>query len=167
MPDIEEAAKYLNPKDNTKRRAHPVYERDVEEKRAATERLLDYLSSRGINTEKPDKRENCPDVRPCPFVSCQYHLYLSVTDAGSIKYNFQELDPSELRPSCALDMAEQGGMTLREIGDCVGLTRERIRQIEQEAIDKIADQDVLDKDDLQEALNSNTASDSHTYEALP
>ena len=36
--------------------------------------------------------------------------------------------------SCALDGADRGGMTLAEIGLALGLTRERIRQIESKGL---------------------------------
>jgi hypothetical protein len=39
--------------------------------------------------------------------------------------------------SCALDMAERGEHTLKEIGDALGLTRERIRQVLLEVSDHV------------------------------
>lgn len=44
---------------------------------------------------------------------------------------------SELDESCALDVAERGQHTLKEVGDMLGVTRERIRQIEVEAKRKL------------------------------
>src|SRR5690606_11104824 len=69
--------------------------------------------------------------RPCPFVACKQHLYLDVNpETGSIKLNFPDLEPWELRETCALDVAERGGITLEEVGEVMNLTRERIRQVE-------------------------------------
>jgi hypothetical protein len=34
------------------------------------------------------------------------------------------------QPSCALDVADQGGTTLDRVGDLLAMTRERVRQIE-------------------------------------
>lgn len=72
------------------------------------------------------------------MVRCRYHLYLDVKPhTGSITYNFPDLDPAELRESCALDVADRGGTSLEEVGAIMNLTRERIRQIEVKAIGKM------------------------------
>ncbi len=39
--------------------------------------------------------------------------------------------------SCSLDVADEGGVTLGRVGRLFGLTRERIRQIEGIAIEKL------------------------------
>lgn len=51
--------------------------------------------------------------------------------------------PWNLSPdkSCALDMAQDGSHTLKEIGDALGLTRERIRQVLVDVFDKIRQND--------------------------
>jgi len=68
--------------------------------------------------------------RPCPYVSCKYHLYLDVTSYGAIQLNFPKKEPHEMAESCALDAADAGGMTLNEVGERLDVTRERVRQIE-------------------------------------
>lgn len=79
---------------------------------------------------RPRTRADCADgPRPCPWAGCKYHLYLDVSpDTGSIKIHFAELE--EMDPSCALDLADRGGMTLEEIAEIMGITRERVRQLE-------------------------------------
>lgn len=86
--------------------------------------------------ERPATREDCLAAgvnaeRPCPWVACKHHLYLDINpNTGTIKLNFPDLEPWELKHTCALDVAELGGITLDEIGLVTNLTRERIRQIE-------------------------------------
>ena len=81
---------------------------------------------------RPKSRGDCANVsRPCPYVSCKYHLYIDVNQStGSIKINFPDQEVWDLKHSCALDVASQGGSTLEEVGEILNLTRERIRQVE-------------------------------------
>ena len=92
-----------------------------------------------VDVQRPMRRADCEDgPRPCPFVSCKHHLYLDVNpETGSIKLNFPHLEPWEMRESCALDVAERGGITLEEVGAIVNLTRERVRQVEVRATGKL------------------------------
>lgn len=87
---------------------------------------------------RPKTRGECArGVRPCPFVSCQHHLYLDVSAKnGSMKLNFPDLEPDELEESCALDVADRGGVSLETVAVTMNLTRERIRQIEIKSIAK-------------------------------
>lgn len=96
--------------------------------------------------ERPKKRSECIDgPRPCPFVSCKYHLYLDVkTDTNSIKLNFPHLEVWDLEHSCALDVAERGGMTLEDVGHIMNLTRERVRQVEVAGIEKLRETGLVD-----------------------
>jgi len=50
---------------------------------------------------------------------------------GGIKLNFPDLEPHEMEHSCALDIADMGGLTLMDAGILMNITRERIRQIEE------------------------------------
>jgi len=135
-PEIEHAATYLHPRKNTQRKSVSVDDSDVEEHRDVTEATLRFLEQHDVETERPKKRSECPQYRPCPFVSCQYHLYLDITKSGRIKFNFGELDPWELQSSCALDAVEENGsMTLKDTGNHMGLTRERIRQLQKRAVE--------------------------------
>ena len=88
---------------------------------------------------RPQARGECANVaRPCPYVSCKYHLYIDVNPStGSIKVNFPDREVWELGNSCALDVAEQGGITLEEVGEILNLTRERIRQVEVRGLMKL------------------------------
>jgi hypothetical protein len=81
---------------------------------------------------KPKSRSECKDMdRPCPFVSCKYHLFIDVHPVrGSIKLNFPDIEIWEMTETCALDVADRGGITLEEVGEIMNLTRERVRQVE-------------------------------------
>ncbi len=85
-----------------------------------------------MHYRRPQCREECATgPRPCPFVSCKYHLYLDVNpETGSIKLNFPHLQVDEMAQTCSLDVAAKGGITLEEVGEIMNLTRERIRQVE-------------------------------------
>lgn len=75
--------------------------------------------------------------RPCPWVSCRHHLYLDVTASGGVHINHYGLDPDEVPATCSLDLTQGEGMTIDEVGDVMGITRERARQIEHQGIRKI------------------------------
>ena len=85
-----------------------------------------------VDIPRPTSRAECrEEMRPCPWVACKHHLYLDINpETGSIKMNFPDLEPWELKHTCALDVAERGGITLEEVGEIMNLTRERIRQVE-------------------------------------
>ncbi|HEY4238666.1 MAG TPA: sigma factor-like helix-turn-helix DNA-binding protein [Kofleriaceae bacterium] len=85
-----------------------------------------------VDIARPTNRSECrEELRPCPWVACKHHLYLDINpETGSIKINFPDLEPWELQHTCALDVAERGGITLEEVGEIMNLTRERIRQVE-------------------------------------
>ncbi|MBP9089154.1 MAG: DNA-binding protein [Kofleriaceae bacterium] len=86
-----------------------------------------------VDEARPTHRVQCAsgEQRPCPWVACKHHLYLDINpETGSIKINFPDLEPWEMKQTCALDVAERGGITLEEVGEIMNLTRERIRQVE-------------------------------------
>ncbi len=92
-----------------------------------------------VDYDRPKNRSECVNgARPCLFVACKYHLYLDVNpETGSVKLNFPDKEPWELIESCALDVAERGGVTLEEVGDILNLTRERVRQLEVTGLEKL------------------------------
>lgn len=93
-------------------------------------------------TGRPRTRGDCIDVpRPCPFVGCEYNNYLDINgDNGSLKINFPDKEPWEIEPrgSCALDVADEAGCTLEEVGTILNVSRERIRQIESHVLKRFA-----------------------------
>jgi hypothetical protein len=94
---------------------------------------------REIESARPRSRADCAGaVRPCMFISCKHHLYLDVNPStGSIKLNFPDKEVWELDETCALDVADKGGITLEEVGTIMNLTRERIRQVETRGLLKL------------------------------
>jgi hypothetical protein len=92
-----------------------------------------------LNQTRPKTRADCVNSpRPCVYVSCKYNLYLDVNpETGSIKTNFPDKEIWELEYTCALDVAEKGGITLEEVGEIMNLTRERIRQVETRGLEKV------------------------------
>ena len=97
-----------------------------------------------IGYDRPKNRSECFEgVRPCPFVACKHHLYLDVNpETGSIKLNFPAVDVWDMKETCALDIADRGGITLEEVGDILNLTRERIRQVEVQGLTKLRHTDL-------------------------
>jgi hypothetical protein len=94
-----------------------------------------------IAASRPRSRADCANgPRPCMFIACKHHLYLDVNPAtGSIKLNFPDKEVWELEHTCALDVADRGGITLEEVGTIMNLTRERIRQVETRGLAKLRD----------------------------
>lgn len=88
--------------------------------------------------ERPKTRGDCfGGERPCPYVSCRYHTYLEVTEAGSLVINRPDVDVADLKASCSLDVADAGPLTLEQTGAVLNLTRERMRQMETAALRKV------------------------------
>jgi len=88
--------------------------------------------------ERPKTRGECEGgERPCPFVSCRYHLFAEPTERGGLTLNHPGKELWEIGETCALDVADDGGKGLIEIADLLRVSRERIRQVEARAIDKV------------------------------
>ena len=110
--------------------------REIEEGR----RYLRVVEAEGPLPQRPKTRGDCAGVpRPCPFVSCKWSLYLDVGESRAIKLNFPDIEPDEMpaNASCALDVADEGGKTLEQVAAFTNLTRERIRQFEMKAREKM------------------------------
>ena len=95
--------------------------------------------SRQLRALRPKTRGECAGgERPCPWVSCAMHLYLDVDPGnGSVKLNFPDLEVSEMRESCVLDVADRGEATLEQLGELMNVTRERVHQVAERAMLKV------------------------------
>jgi len=124
----------------TGRRRRRVRAKTISIKRMTKEELrLGRLLYPEMEYDKPQSRDECANTeRPCPFVSCKHHLYIDVNpNTGAIKLNFPDLEVWELAETCALDVADRGGITLEEVGEIMNLTRERVRQVEMRGLMKL------------------------------
>lgn len=120
--------------------------REVRSRTISVKRLPKWQLERGrllypesTRDARPKTRGECVEgERPCPFVSCAHNLYLDVSRrTGAIKLNFPDLEPEEMRDSCALDVADRGGETLEGVGAVMNMTRERVRQVEVRALSEL------------------------------
>lgn len=68
-----------------------------------------------------------PGDEPCVHTGCRYHL--ARADRGG--------RPLHATRDCALTVANEGPHTLEEIAQVLGMTRERARQIEEAATEKL------------------------------
>lgn len=100
---------------------------------------------RRMLTHRPQTRGDCEDgYRPCPYVSCKYHLFLDVK-GETVTTNFHEDEGEELhelfrmRYTCALDVADKNGASLEEVAEAAGsITREGVRQFEKRVVAKLS-----------------------------
>lgn len=87
---------------------------------------------------RPRTRAECAFVpRPCPFVSCRFNLFLDVCGSGALVLNASGTGCGPTA-SCALDVAEQEGVTVDRVAEILGSTRARVKQIEAQALRKLA-----------------------------
>jgi len=139
--EVDPAAATVTREQRRSRRKRAVRARTISVKRMTKRELeLGRLLYPDEEIDRPRSRADCLEgARPCPFVSCQHHLYLDVSArTGAIKVNFPDLDVWEMSETCALDVADRGGTTLEEVGAIMNLTRERIRQVEVKGLAKLA-----------------------------
>lgn len=111
---------------------------------------------------RPATRGDCVDgQRPCPWVGCRYHLAVDVGQRGtlfaigrsSLSLRASRSDAewwtdgvadtvAALADTCCLDVADRGGITLQAVADTLGVTRERVRQIETNVMDRLRRREV-------------------------
>ena len=78
----------------------------------------------------PTNREQCNNnFRPCPWARCKYHLIFETDIRGQLDDDIVDKLLS-MPETCILDVTDTGEKTLHEVGKILGITRERVRQIE-------------------------------------
>jgi hypothetical protein len=121
---------------NRSQRHHDV--RPVTLPKRMRARELAELVTYPAGVERPRTRADCYGAaRPCPFVSCRYHLYTDINKSGTLRVNFPDREPGDMHPSCALDVAALGRLSLEYVAFVMNLTRERVRQLEAIALRKL------------------------------
>ena len=105
------------------------------------ETLEDYdddVTDEELHAMKPKNRSECVEgLRPCPWVSCRYNLFLDIRQDGILRLNFPTKEPEDMYQSCALDLAEDGPRTLEQVAIIMGMSKERARQIEDAVMRKL------------------------------
>ncbi len=86
----------------------------------------------------PRTRAECPTDGPCPWVTCRYSAWTDVTQYGRL---VQSPAWGNEAVTCILRIADENpdGMTFEAVGAVLGLTRERISQIEEQALYRLRD----------------------------
>ena len=128
----------LEPPPEHTRRAKTISHKEIRRQSRSSLRVVEPPLTEEEERCRPKTRADCIDSeRPCPWISCKYHLYLEVSEIGSIKFNFPNLELDELPATCTLDVADNGGTILHQVGFAMNVTRERVRQIEQMGLDQV------------------------------
>lgn len=123
-------------------RSRVVNGKELRELGEGAEEFMQTEVYKRLKGAQPSTREDCrAGERPCPYISCKYHLYLDVDpNTGSVKFNFPNLEVWEIPETCSLDVADRDGATLEEVAGIYNLTRERIRQFEREVRERMSEQ---------------------------
>ena len=125
-PAVEEVAQELG----VPRESWPLLKRTIETSGSGSQVSLDILSATQ-DTVEDERTPNPEDQIVHADLISKLEELLDVID---------EREATILRLRYGLDSPSGEPMTLKEIGRVVGLTRERVRQIEQEALRKLYDQ---------------------------
>lgn len=84
------------------------------------------------NYVRPKTRGDCYRMpRPCRETLCPHHLATDVNRNGSVKFNFPDLDITQMQETCALDVADKVSerrrpMTLHGVGRLMNITGPRV-----------------------------------------
>src|SRR2546423_11295848 len=129
-PDLQDPLEAERPRQRARTMSRKEMARQFRQQMAAggVDPELQALMSE-IEATRPKSRADCATgPRPCPYVSCKFNLYVDVNPrTGSVKMNFPDTELWEIGDTCALDVADRGGITLRGGGGILELPPERVR----------------------------------------
>lgn len=92
--------------------------------------------------DRPQTRAECP-TGPCGFLTCRHHMALSFVGPGTFTFENVPRDSEgnpdilAMRETCSLRAAEAGVRSHEDIADMLGADRQRIEQIEADALVKL------------------------------
>lgn len=90
--------------------------------------------------ERPRTRSDCEDgPRPCPWFECKYHLAVDEIGQGNADVERTMIANKEFdwsKPTCALDVADEGKHSVRQVSAILGVNFQRVHAIERHAIRK-------------------------------
>lgn len=86
----------------------------------------------------PNTRGDCINgARPCPHITCKYHLYNDVSEyCQSIATPAPML--CNMCETCALDIAEEGGMSTQQVANLIGVSEWFVRYACNKGMKKMA-----------------------------
>jgi hypothetical protein len=101
--------------------------------------LLDTLSDYTDPSAPPATRAECAGIaRPCNRYSCIHNLTPETERAGKPHHGIHPHPVLvEKAQSCELDVSDRGKQTPKQVGEMLGLTPERVRQLEDRAMRKM------------------------------
>lgn len=80
---------------------------------------------------RPDYSKCGGGQHPCPWVSCPNHLYVTVTESGTLQFDHPGKDVDELEETCVHDVVRKhpGGVSSSRAGALAGVKRGRVDQM--------------------------------------
>lgn len=94
---------------------------------------------RDVRRRHPPNRAACKDgTRPCPHVSCLYHLQLHVHEnPPKIENRFPGSVFWEVPFSCGLDVADLGSRDPKEVAEILGYEPDDLLELERQVAKKL------------------------------
>ncbi len=100
------------------------------------------MNAHDVSPGMPRTRRECPNG-PCPHVGCRYHLWTErrLDRRGAVVDLRETAVFGNVDHTCILNEIAHGPLTLEAIGGLFELSRERVRQIEADALARLRDAD--------------------------